>query len=58
MLVINPKKMNLEGGTVIDGFATSDITNPIASESILHSINTQLIATYTHRFISLLEILS
>ena len=46
------KKLNLKGGTVIDGFATSGITNTIASECILHSINTQLIATIESSYFS------
>jgi uncharacterized protein len=50
------KKMNLKGGTVIDGFATSGITNTIASECILHSINTQLIATIESSYFSQLSI--
>lgn len=48
--------MNLKGGTVIDGFATTGITNTIASECILHSINTQLIATIESPFFSQLSI--
>ena len=56
MLVIKTlKKMNLKGGTVIDGFATSGITNTIASECILHSINTQLIATIESSYFSQLS---
>jgi uncharacterized protein len=51
------KKMNLKGGTVIDGFATSGITNTIASECILHSINTQLIATIESSYFSQLSII-
>ena len=51
------KKMNLKGGTVIDGFATSGITNTIASECILHSINTQLIATIESSFFSQLSVI-
>ena len=50
------KKMNLKGGTVIDGFATTGITNTIASECILHSINTQLIATIESSYFSSLSI--
>ena len=50
------KKMNLKGGTVIDGFATTGITNTIASECILHSINTQLIATIESPYFSQLSI--
>ena len=50
------KKMNLKGGTVIDGFATTGITNTIASECILHSINTQLIATIESSYFSQLSI--
>jgi len=50
------KKMNLKGGTVIDGFATTGITNTIASECILHSINTQLIATIESSFFSHLSV--
>jgi uncharacterized protein len=50
------KKMNLKGGTVIDGFATTGITNTIASECILHSINTQLIATIESPLFSQLSI--
>jgi uncharacterized protein len=50
------KKMNLKGGTVIDGFTTSGITNAIASECILHSINTQLIATIESSYFSQLLI--
>ena len=46
------KKMNLKGGTVIDGFATTGITNTIASECILHSINAQLIATIESSYFS------
>jgi uncharacterized protein len=48
--------MNLKGGTVIDGFATTGITNTIASECILHSINTQLIATIESPLFSQLSI--
>jgi len=51
------KKMNLKGGTVIDGFATSGITNTIASECILHSINTQLIATIESSYFSQLSVI-
>jgi uncharacterized protein len=51
------KKMNLKGGTVIDGFATSGITNTIASECILHSINTQLVATIESSYFSQLSII-
>ena len=51
------KKMNLKGGTVIDGFATSGITNTIASECILHSINTQLIATIESSYFSQLSLI-
>jgi len=51
------KKMNLKGGTVIDGFATSGITNTIASECILHSINTQLIATKESSYFSQLSVI-
>jgi uncharacterized protein len=50
------KKMNLKGGTVIDGFATTGITNTIASECILHSINTQLIATIESSYFSQLSV--
>ena len=50
------KKMNLKGGTVIDGFATTGITNTIASECILHSINTQLIATIESPLFSQLSV--
>ncbi|TLX67958.1 MAG: proteasome assembly chaperone family protein [Thaumarchaeota archaeon] len=50
------KKMNLKGGTVIDGFATTGITNTIASECILHSINTQLVATIESPYFSQLSI--
>lgn len=58
MLVIKTlKKMNLKGGTVIDGFATSGITNTIASECILHSINTQLIATIESSYFSQLAVI-
>jgi uncharacterized protein len=58
MLVIKTlKKMNLKGGTVIDGFATSGITNTIASECILHSINTQLIATIESSYFSQLSVI-
>src|SRR4249919_300924 len=58
MLVIKSlKKMNLKGGTVIDGFATSGITNTIASECILHSINTQLIATIESSYFSQLSVI-
>ena len=49
--------MNLKGGTVIDGFATSGITNTIASECILHSINTQLIATIESSYFSQLSVI-
>jgi uncharacterized protein len=48
--------MNLKGGTVIDGFATTGITNTIASECILHSINTQLIATIESSYFSQLSV--
>jgi len=48
--------MNLKGGTVIDGFATTGITNTIASECILHSINTQLVATIESPYFSQLSI--
>ncbi|HJR84977.1 MAG TPA: PAC2 family protein [Nitrososphaeraceae archaeon] len=51
------KKMNLKGGTVIDGFATTGITNTIASECILHSINTQLIATIESPLFSQLSVI-
>ena len=51
------KKMNLKGGTVIDGFATTGITNTIASECILHSINTQLIATIESSYFSQLSVI-
>lgn len=58
MLVIKSlKKMNLKGGTVIDGFATFGITNTIASECILHSINTQLIATIESSYFSQLSVI-
>ena len=58
MLVIKTlKKINLKGGTVIDGFATSGITNTIASECILHSINTQLIATIESSYFSQLSVI-
>ena len=58
MLVIKTlKKMNLKGGTVIDGFATSGITNTIASECILHSINTQLIATIESSYFSQISVI-
>ncbi|MGV8106358.1 MAG: proteasome assembly chaperone family protein [Nitrososphaerota archaeon] len=50
------KKMNLKGGTVIDGFATTGITNTIASECILHSINTRLIATIESSYFSQLSV--
>ena len=50
------KKMNLKGGTVIDVFATTGITNTIASECILHSINTQLIATIESSYFSQLSV--
>ncbi|HXV87926.1 MAG TPA: PAC2 family protein [Nitrososphaeraceae archaeon] len=50
------KKMNLKGGTVIDGFATTGITNTIAAECILHSINTQLIATIESSYFSQLSV--
>lgn len=50
------KKMNLKGGTVIDGFATTGITNTIASECILHSINTQLVATIESSYFSQLSV--
>ncbi len=50
------KKMNLKGGTVIDGFATTGITNTIASECILHSIDTQLIATIESSYFSQLSV--
>ncbi len=50
------KKMNLKGGTVIDGFATTGITNTIASECILHSINTQLVGTIESPYFSQLSI--
>ena len=50
------RKMNLKGGTVIDGFATTGITNTIASECILHSINTQLIATIESSYFSQLSV--
>ena len=49
-------KMNLKGGTVIDGFATTGITNTIASECILHSINTQLVGTIESPYFSQLSI--
>jgi uncharacterized protein len=49
--------MNLKGGTVIDGFATTGITNTIASECILHSINTQLIATIESSYFSQLSVI-
>jgi uncharacterized protein len=42
---------------VIDGFATSGITNTIASECILHSINTQLIATIESSYFSQLSVI-
>ena len=51
------KKMNLKGGTVIDGFATTGVTNTIASECILHSINTQLIATIESSYFSQLSVI-
>lgn len=51
------KKMNLKGGTVIDGFATTGITNTIASECILHSIDTQLIATIESPLFSQLAVI-
>ena len=51
------KKMNLKGRTVIDGFATTGITNTIASECILHSINTQLIATIESSYFSQLSVI-
>jgi uncharacterized protein len=51
------KKMNLKGGTVIDGFATTGITNTIASECILHSINTQLIAAIESSYFSQLSVI-
>ncbi|HSA74005.1 MAG TPA: PAC2 family protein [Nitrososphaeraceae archaeon] len=50
------KKMNLKGGTVIDGFAATGITNTIASECILHSIETQLIATIESSYFSQLSV--
>lgn len=50
------KKMNLKGGTVIDGFATTGITNTIASECILNSISTQLIATIESSYFSQLSV--
>ena len=50
------KKMNLKGGTVIDGFATTGITNTIASECILHSINTELVATIESSYFSQLSV--
>lgn len=50
------KKINLKGGTVIDGFATTGITNTIASECILHSINTQLVATVESPYFSQLSV--
>jgi predicted ATP-grasp superfamily ATP-dependent carboligase len=49
-------KMNLKGGTMIDGFTTSGITNTIASECILFSINAQLIATIESSYFSQLSI--
>lgn len=55
-LIKTLKKMNLKGGTVIDGFATTGITNTIASECILHSINTQLIATIESSYFSQLSV--
>ncbi|MDW0127593.1 MAG: PAC2 family protein [Nitrososphaeraceae archaeon] len=56
-LIKTLKKMNLKGGTVIDGFATTGITNTIASECILHSINTQLIATIESSYFSQLSVI-
>lgn len=56
-VIKNLKKMNLKGGTVIDGFATTGITNTIASECILHSINTQLIATIESSYFSQLSVI-
>jgi uncharacterized protein len=57
LVIKSLKKINLKGGTVIDGFATSGITNAIASECILHSINTQLIATIESCYFSQLSVI-
>jgi len=57
LVIKSLKKINLKGGTVIDGFATSGITNTIASECILHSINTQLIATIESSYFSQLSVI-
>jgi len=38
------KKVNLRGGTIIDGFPSVGLTNAIASECFVHSLKTELVA--------------
>ncbi len=38
------KKVNLKGGTVIDGFPSVGLANAIASECFVHSLTTELVA--------------
>ena len=40
----NLKKINIKGGTVIDGFPSSGLANAIASECFIHSLKTELVA--------------
>ena len=40
----NLKRINIKGGTVIDGFPSSGLANAIASECFIHSLKTELVA--------------
>jgi uncharacterized protein len=40
----NLKKINIKGGTIIDGFPSSGLANAIASECFIHSLKTELVA--------------
>ena len=42
--VRNIRKVNIKGGTIIDGFPGSGLANAIASECFIHSLKTELVA--------------
>ncbi len=51
------KDVNLEGGTVIDGFPSIGLANAIASECLIHSLKTEFVAVLDSPFFPALSVI-
>jgi uncharacterized protein len=52
------KRLNIKGGIVLDGFPSTGLVNAIASECLIHSIGTELVAVLDSQYFPPVSIIS